>query len=239
MGRTASGFEFSKTVIRLTESTIMSSAARLLALAERDIEQSIPADELLSVLASAPFVHIPGTFNARDLGLIPCNVDPTSSSPSRIRPGFIFRSGSFTLPLPGVKEGQGGGGGNATADEQQRQQQQQQPQQTATILVNSAAVLSGQLGVRRIFDLRSVEEHDATPDPHLPGIEVVWIRPDEQNAQVDPANFAAGLGEAGFRQMYLGVLAQYASAFKAVLEHVRDRPAEPVLFHCTGESGVW
>ncbi len=34
--------------------------------------------------------------------------------------------------------------------------------------------------------------------------------------------------------MYLDVLKVYKPNFKRVLEHVRDQPSEPFLFHCTG-----
>ena len=96
--------------------------------------------------------------------------------------------------------------------------------------------LVADLGVGRIFDLRSQREHAVTPDPTIDGIEGTWVPTDEVDALVDLADFVAGVGEAGYVKMYLDVLRVYARSIAALLEHVRDRPTVPFLFHCTGES---
>lgn len=95
-------------------------------------------------------------------------------------------------------------------------------------------VLAEQLGVRRIFDLRSLREHASSPDPAVAGVENVWVGSKELDALVDLKGFVSGEGEEGYRHMYLDVLDAYQASFCAVLEHVRDRPEEPFLFHCTG-----
>lgn len=100
------------------------------------------------------------------------------------------------------------------------------------------AVLRDQLGVRRIFDLRSKDEHAANPDPTIEGVEVVWLSSGgttEQSAKVDLAPFAEGDGEKGYVAMYYEVLDGYKGVFKEVLKSVRDKPEEPILFHCTGK----
>ncbi|EFQ31263.1 tyrosine phosphatase [Colletotrichum graminicola] len=94
-----------------------------------------------------------------------------------------------------------------------------------------AAVIAKQLGVRRIFDLRSGDEREKYPEPEIPGVANDWI-PTPYNNKVDMNDFASGGGEEGYCKMYMGIMEVYAPTFKAILEHVRDRPEEPFLFHC-------
>lgn len=58
----------------------------LLTLAQTDAFTSLPTTQLDDIYANPPFVPIPDTFNARDLGLLP-------GSP--IRPGLVYRTGGF------------------------------------------------------------------------------------------------------------------------------------------------
>jgi hypothetical protein len=37
----------------------------------------------------------------------------------------------------------------------------------------------------------------------------------------------------------MAVIAAYKPSIRAVLEHVRDRPNEPFLFHCTGRKSCF
>ncbi|KAI5861184.1 protein-tyrosine phosphatase-like protein [Durotheca rogersii] len=172
----------------------MADAASLLALAQTDVWEEIPASAYGPALQAAPFVQVEGAFNARDVGLVP-------GSP--VRAGFAFRSGA----LAGV-----GAAG--------------------------AATLARGLGVRRVFDLRSAGERARAPDPaaHLAGahgVDLVWLPSARPDTTPDLARFAAGAGEAAYREMYLEVVDVYRASWRAVLEHVRDRPAEPFLVHCT------
>ncbi len=167
------------------------AGADLRALAATDVKEPIPADQLLAALLAPPFVHIAGTFNARDVGSVPG---------SGIRPGLVFRSGAL----------------NRLTDE-------------------GRAALSGRLGVRRVFDLRSRAEHHAAPDPDVESVQGVWAESAEEDANVVLAEFVDGFGERGYSAMYLDVLKVYGPSIRAVLEHVRDREGEPFLFHCTGE----
>ncbi|RYP76049.1 hypothetical protein DL769_003706 [Monosporascus sp. CRB-8-3] len=167
----------------------MAGAEDLLKLAETDVTQEIPKEQYGPVLYSPPFVYVDGTFNSRDLGLVP---------DSPLRAGFAFRSGML-----------------------------------AHLTDNGKAVLSGKLGIKRIFDLRSPEERERGPDPVLDDVENTWIpsaRPDEKP---DLQWFVAGGGEDGYRIMYLDVVDVYEESWKAILQHVRDRPDDPFLVHCT------
>lgn len=88
--------------------------------------------------------------------------------------------------------------------------------------------------VRRVFDMRLARERQRAPDPHVPGVDNVWL--DGQEGYPDPvlADFAVDGGRPAWRTQYMSVAMSYSPIIRAVLEHVRDRPEEPVLFHCTG-----
>lgn len=172
----------------------MDRAESLLKLAQTDVTQEIPADEYMPILTNPPFVWVEGTFNTRDLGIIP---------DSPLRANYAFRSG-----------------GLARLTEQGKD-----------------AVRA--LGIKRIFDLRSPEERDRAPNPGIAGVENTWIQSSRPGAKVDLAKFISGVGEAGYEQMYLHVIDIYQPSFKAILEHVRDRPQEPFLFHCTGKLSYY
>lgn len=175
---------------------ITMSAAELRVIAETDVTQPLPADVTQVILTSAPFVYVPGTFNTRDVGLVPT----PDGTPSKLRTGFVYRSGALN-GLTG----------------------------------NGKSVIAEKLAVKKVFDLRSMEEHSRSPDPEIPGVENVWRSTGELAAHVEIADFIDGLGEKGYSKMYLEVLDLYQPIFTAVFEHVRDHPEEPFLFHCTGE----
>ncbi|KAK4122338.1 hypothetical protein N657DRAFT_647024 [Parathielavia appendiculata] len=175
----------------MSSQTAASADQDLLTLCQTDAFTPIPEATLHSIFSNPPFVPIPDTFNARDLGLLP-------GSP--IRPGLIYRSGGFFRGLS--PEG--------------------------------AATIAGKLGVKKMFDLRSVREHERQPDPNIDGVEGVWVKPGEEDAVVVLEDFLDGEGEKGYVAMYLDVLQVYRDGIRAVLEHVRDgRGEEGLLFHCT------
>lgn len=90
--------------------------------------------------------------------------------------------------------------------------------------------------VRHVYDLRREgAERDGAPDPTIPGVENVWRPARGEYATPTLADFAAAEGVAAWRKQYLNVALAYAPTFAAVLEHVRDRPREPMLFHCSGK----
>jgi hypothetical protein len=91
------------------------------------------------------------------------------------------------------------------------------------------------LGVKRIFDLRSPEERGHAPDPDIEGVENTWIQSLRPDSTPDLTKFIPGKGEAGYEDMYLEVIEVYQPAWRSILEHVRDRPNEAFLVHCTGK----
>lgn len=187
------------------------SKANLIALSETDVTQPIPKESIFAALATPPFLYIPGTFNTRDLGLLP--LSPSSSSGKGrkvgIRPGLIYRSGGF---FPN-------GGFNDAAKTQ----------------------LATQLGIKKIFDIRSVREHSHAPDPEIAGVKNYWIAAEatEKEATVNLADFLDGKGERGYVKMYMDVLRGYEEVIGALLRSLLDdapedhQKPEPILFHCT------
>ncbi|KAI1435195.1 protein-tyrosine phosphatase-like protein [Xylaria sp. CBS 124048] len=158
-------------------------------LAGIDVNNALAPEQYGPVISSAPFVLVDGTFNTRDLGLVP---------ESPLRPNFVFRSGA----LAGLTD-------------------------------KGKAALTGQLGVKRVFDLRSLEERAHMPDPVIDGVENTWIQSCRPDSKVDLSKFIAGEGEAGYESMYLEVIDIYSESWRAILEHVRDCPRDPFLVHCT------
>lgn len=92
--------------------------------------------------------------------------------------------------------------------------------------------------VRRIFDLRKPEEVERGPDPEVAGVENVWRAAATDYKTPSLAEFAEGDGSEAWKNQYLAVALSYAPTYKAVLEHIRDAPTEPFLFHCTGETCI-
>lgn len=166
------------------------SKADLLKLAETDVQNALEPEQYGPVLSSPPFIFVDGTFNTRDLGLVP---------DSPLRANYAFRSGAI---------------GHLTD--------------------NGKAVLTGKLGVKRVFDLRSPDERSRMPDPVLEGVENTWIQSSGPDSKPNLAHFVERDGEAGYEEMYLEVIEFYSESYKAILTHVRDRPQDPFLVHCTG-----
>ncbi|KAF4969270.1 hypothetical protein FSARC_3476 [Fusarium sarcochroum] len=88
--------------------------------------------------------------------------------------------------------------------------------------------------VKTVFDLRSEEERATYPSPEIPGVKFVYYeRVAYYPSSPDPAGFAVDDGSTAWRAQLLAVVAAYKPTIRAVLEHVRDKPEEPFLFHCT------
>ena len=90
--------------------------------------------------------------------------------------------------------------------------------------------------VKRVFDLRRTIEREAAPDPEIPGVENVWLQGyhGEELPRPDLEQYAAKGGASVWQEQYMAISMIYSPTIKALLEHVRDRPEEPFLFHCTG-----
>lgn len=90
------------------------------------------------------------------------------------------------------------------------------------------------LGVGAIFDLRNPGERARHPSPAIEGVETVWEPYTRDPDPVDPKDFSEeDGGVAGFVGMYAHILEISTPVFRKVFEHVRDRPQQPFLFHCT------
>ncbi|KAF8969321.1 protein-tyrosine phosphatase-like protein [Flammula alnicola] len=97
-----------------------------------------------------------------------------------------------------------------------------------------------ELGITKVFDLRSDTEIRKynTPLPEIEGVEIIHM-PVFQTADYSPEMmakryqlYASGKTEA-FMELYSQILDHGGHAFGAILRHVRDKPAEGCLFHCT------
>ncbi|KAJ4316643.1 hypothetical protein N0V84_007763 [Fusarium piperis] len=88
--------------------------------------------------------------------------------------------------------------------------------------------------VSTIFDLRSEGERATYPSPKVPGVKFVFFERDGlYPGSPDPAEFAVDDGSSAWREQLLAVARAYKPTIRAILEHVRDKPQEPFLFHCT------
>ncbi|KAJ4209638.1 hypothetical protein NW759_013285 [Fusarium solani] len=87
--------------------------------------------------------------------------------------------------------------------------------------------------VATIFDLRHATERDRGPSPEVPGVENVWLEQVGQYTSPSLEEFARGGEDGAWMREYMIVLQVYKPSIRAVLEHIRDRPTAPFLFHCT------
>src|ERR1700761_2266036 len=76
----------------------------------------------------------------------------------------------------------------------------------------SLNLLSSQLGVRTIFDLRQEHERERNPSPEIDGIKTVWLRTEEPHRLL-PSDFIDDEGVPGFFQMYDEILKLYWESF--------------------------
>ncbi|EEP78834.1 predicted protein [Uncinocarpus reesii 1704] len=103
-----------------------------------------------------------------------------------------------------------------------------------------ARALVEQLGITKIYDFRSVPETIKNPSCEIPGAERLHV-PVFTDQDASPENlalryrhYASADGPKAFMHAYKEILRSGANgAYRAVFEHIRDRPTEPLLFHCT------
>lgn len=89
-----------------------------------------------------------------------------------------------------------------------------------------------ELGITTIFDLRRSSERTKSPSPVIEGIETVWFPYTfEPPRPVEHENVEPVVGVVRSYRMYLD---SHAPVFRKVFEHIRDRPRDPFLFHCSG-----
>ncbi|KAG7097323.1 hypothetical protein E1B28_004682 [Marasmius oreades] len=97
-----------------------------------------------------------------------------------------------------------------------------------------------ELGITRVFDLRSdteIEKYNSSLPP-MDGIEIVRspvFSKEDYSPEMMAKRYklyASGKTEA-FMELYSQILEHGERAFGAVLRHIRDRPTEGCIFHCT------
>ncbi|OJJ48326.1 hypothetical protein ASPZODRAFT_61689 [Penicilliopsis zonata CBS 506.65] len=100
-------------------------------------------------------------------------------------------------------------------------------------------VLVSDLKIRVIYDFRSHLEIEKEPPKPVPGA-VRYHIPVFPTTDLSPEKLAQRLeaymserGPSGFVYAYSEILRSGNPAYRTVLEHVRDRPQEPFLVHCT------
>lgn len=105
----------------------------------------------------------------------------------------------------------------------------------ADITPQGKAVLADDLGITTVFDLRNEGERERAPSPEMEGIETIWMPYGVRPASLNLRDFAGeDMGASGFVKMYSGILEAEVPAFTQVFSHIKDRPSDPFIFHCSG-----
>jgi protein tyrosine/serine phosphatase len=151
-----------------------------------------------------PFIHVDGVPNFRDIG----GYSITDSSSTRRN--FIYRSALPTRITPAGLQ-----------------------------------TLTQDLQITTVYDLRSnnelrkdpitsspLDSHDAITVLHTP----VFPERDSSPEQLAKrfANYMSANGTEGFVAAYAEILRDGVDAYRTVFEHIRDRPRDAFLVHCTG-----
>lgn len=97
-------------------------------------------------------------------------------------------------------------------------------------------ILTGKLNISTIYDLRNQGERERALAPQIDGVEIAWAPYGARPATLNLRDFAGGDESAhGFVKMYMGILDANTPILSQVFAHIRDRPREPFLFHCSGK----
>lgn len=89
--------------------------------------------------------------------------------------------------------------------------------------------------VKAIVDLRAERERKNNPDPEVAGVKAIWEPTETIRHGLNPSDFVDGDGSSAWGGRYVDMLSEFRPTLKVVLEHVRDKPGEGILVHCTGE----
>lgn len=158
----------------------------------------------MTQLPSPPFIHVDGIANFRDLGGYPI----ASSTTTSVKRGLIYRS----------------------AD----------PYRVS----DNGKTRLHDLKIRTVFDLRSKPEvaravlGNVDSLSSIPGLERRFT-PVFPNQDASPEALAirykdyAHGGVEGFTRAYRDILKNGVGAYKGIFEHLRDRPDDAILFHCS------
>jgi hypothetical protein len=167
----------------------------------------------MTSLPSPPFIPIEGLHNFRSIGGYPTTntINTTTTNtpqpPSLTRSNLLYRSAEPSQITP------------------------------AGILALKA------LNITTIFDLRSLPEIEKlkarTPVVEIDGIERIVV-PIFKDADYSPEaialryqGYTSDDGTEGFRRVYMDILESGAGAYRRIFEHLRDKPREACLVHCT------
>ncbi|KZZ89245.1 Protein-tyrosine/Dual-specificity phosphatase [Ascosphaera apis ARSEF 7405] len=111
----------------------------------------------------------------------------------------------------------------------------------ASLTDETATALAKDLGIKTIYDFRSNTENERVPSCDVPGVTRVHIPVfPEKDASPEAIalrfqNYSSSESSAGYVRAYSEILSEGAKkAYRLVFEHIRDRPDEPLLFHCMG-----
>ncbi|CAI7565458.1 unnamed protein product [Penicillium crustosum] len=96
------------------------------------------------------------------------------------------------------------------------------------------SVIATELGITTIFDLRNEGERQKAPAPSITGVETIWLPYGDRPATLNLRDFAGpDRGAAGFVKMYFGILEAAAPCFTEIFKHIRDKPDDPFIVHCS------
>ncbi|ANB14997.1 hypothetical protein AWJ20_2616 [Sugiyamaella lignohabitans] len=99
------------------------------------------------------------------------------------------------------------------------------------------SVMTNELGIKTIFDLRSESERERMGAASIPGAEVRWV-PVFQKQDSSPEEIARRYQHffdpmTGFEQAYKEILTKAGPSYRQIMLHLRDRPNDPIVIHCT------
>ncbi|KAJ5662132.1 uncharacterized protein N7477_009748 [Penicillium maclennaniae] len=104
----------------------------------------------------------------------------------------------------------------------------------ADILDAGKTLLVDELKITTIFDLRNQGERERAPSPEIEGIKTIWMPYGARPASLNLKDFAGeDQGDNGFVKMYTGILEAASPAFTEIFKHIRDKPNDPFIFHCS------
>ncbi|EAS36479.3 uncharacterized protein CIMG_01833 [Coccidioides immitis RS] len=93
--------------------------------------------------------------------------------------------------------------------------------------------LASELGVKKVFDLRSAGEREKLGVPQIEGVDIWWLPPAQDPRPVVFSEFGAEDGGLNaMLDMYKDILITHVPVFKEVFGHIKDEADKPVLFHC-------
>ncbi|CAG8014911.1 unnamed protein product [Penicillium nalgiovense] len=96
------------------------------------------------------------------------------------------------------------------------------------------SIIATQLGITTIFDLRNEGERQKAPSPSITGVKTIWLPYGARPATLNLGDFAGSdKGAAGFVKMYLGILEAATPSFIEIFKHIRDKPNDPFIVHCS------